>query len=141
MTATPQKPSLADRAPMWRPEIAGSILSAVAGIKPPMAKKAPGPRITMSDILRMVVEETRVSKREMCGESRFDHMVRARMIYSALCRRYTKASFPMIGRSISRDHTTIISAVRQVQSSPQRFEPELSRIASAIETGRGQDHA
>ncbi len=71
-------------------------------------------RLELSDIREIVGRHYNIPKSIMCGPSRAVKHARPRMIAMALCREYTDASLPKIGRYFgNRDHTTVINAQKR----------------------------
>lgn len=82
------------------------------------APVVPRPTSTMRSILEDVCAKHRLSVREVTGESRYIHLVRARQNFMWLCRQVKNSdgscrySLPQIGNFLGMDHTTILHGVR-----------------------------
>jgi chromosomal replication initiator protein len=71
--------------------------------------------LTIEDIVRQVVEVTRISEREIVGHSRKKPIVEARQVAIYLCREILAATLVNIGLYFGgRDHTTILHAWRTI---------------------------
>jgi hypothetical protein len=74
-------------------------------------------------VLRIVVEQLGISKRDIISERRTAEVMRPRMIACWLMRKATTMSLPMIGRKIGRrDHTTVLNACRKIDRLREREE-------------------
>jgi chromosomal replication initiator protein len=77
--------------------------------------------LPMEIIIRTVSAFTGISVRDIRSDRRQAPIVRARFIAVHLCREFTSASLPVIGRMLGgRDHTTIIHALRRAADRSQR---------------------
>lgn len=56
-----------------------------------------------------------ISIADLDGDNRLKTIALARHVAMYLIRQHTRASYPEIGRSFHRDHTTIIAAVAKIQ--------------------------
>lgn len=92
---------------------------------------------SMASILRAVSLVTKVSTLEMKSPRRSKNIARARQIYFYLARKLTSRSFPQIARYVGRDHSTVIHAIKQVETYQQHFEPELSQLLAAFNGEQG----
>ena len=85
----------------------------------------PGPTITVPQVQKLVAGYFNVTVSDLKGPRRHRAIALPRMIAMYLARRHTPCSFPEIGKRFgSRDHSTVISAVRKIQ-----------RLSSGNETG------
>lgn len=74
-------------------------------------------RWKIRDMMLMTIEAYGVDERELCSQRRQLGVVRPRQVAMFLCKRFTSASFPEIGRRFGgRDHSTVVHAVRRVQT-------------------------
>lgn len=97
---------------------------------PPPRKKLPRPverpLLNFSGISNMppslraimleVCEEHNVVPADIAGHDSRQHVVQARRVYCILARAQSKFSYTSIGRSINKDHTTVIHYVKQGQA-------------------------
>ena len=65
-------------------------------------------------IMEGVVRVTGVKQDMILGSARYRHIVRARHLWWAGLRHYCQLSYPEIGLLDGKDHTTIMSGVRNV---------------------------
>lgn len=74
-------------------------------------------RIRVEDILRIVSRHFGISKGDLLSERRHRSVVRPRQIGMYLAKQLTSRSLPEIGRRFgNRDHTTVLHAVRKIES-------------------------
>ncbi len=88
---------------------------------------------SLEQIVALVARAYGVGTEELSGPSRRRRIVRPRQIAMYLCRRYTEASLKEIGRSLRRDHTSVIHAIevveKRVLEQPQlRYELEALAV-------------
>jgi len=67
-------------------------------------------------IVQEVCTEFRLTPTQLYSKSRQVRIAFGRMIAMYLCRRVTKASLPRIGDVFYRDHTTVLHAIRRIES-------------------------
>ena len=88
---------------------------------------------SVADIQRVVCGHFRLSNTELLSKDRHKSVAFARQVAMYLCRQRLKCSFPELGRAFgNRDHTTVISAVRRVESLRQK-DPQVAAHLEAIE--------
>ncbi len=68
----------------------------------------------LREIARMVAAVYRVEYGRLIGKRRTNHLAMARHVAMYLGRELTRGSFPEIGAFFSRDHATVIHAVRRI---------------------------
>lgn len=74
-------------------------------------------RITIEDIQRAVCTHYRIDKSEMASQRRTRAVARPRQVAMYLAKELTPRSYPEIGRRFGgRDHSTVIHAVRTIES-------------------------
>jgi hypothetical protein len=89
--------------------------------------------MSVEDIQRAVCSHFRLSNSELLSKDRHKSVAFARQVAMYLCRQRLKCSFPELGRAFgNRDHTTVMSAVRRVETLRQR-DPQVSAHLEAIE--------
>lgn len=74
--------------------------------------KGPARHITPEMVITAVLRATGVDRNDLTGDTRAPAVVRARWMYSALCVRYTAASYPEIGAAIGKPHSSVFTHVR-----------------------------
>lgn len=89
--------------------------------------------IGVTDIQKAVCTHFRVTGSDLLSKDRHKSVAFARQVAMYLCRQRLKSSFPELGRAFgNRDHTTVMSAVRRVESLRKR-DPEINAQLEAIE--------
>jgi chromosomal replication initiator protein len=89
--------------------------------------------VGVSDIQRAVCSHFRLTSADLMSKDRHKSVAFARQVAMYLCRQRLKSSFPELGRAFgNRDHTTVMSAVRRVESLRKR-DPEVAAHLEAIE--------
>lgn len=90
--------------------------------------------VCVSDIQRAVCNHFRVTNADLLSKDRHKSVAFARQVAMYLCRQRLKSSFPELGRAFgNRDHTTVMSAVRRVESLRKR-DPQVNAHLEAIES-------
>jgi chromosomal replication initiator protein len=97
-----------------------------------------GPR-SLEEVLDLVARASAVSAEELRSRTRRRRVVRPRQFAMYLCRRYTEASLPEIGRLFGRDPASVRYAIevveKRVVEQPQvRY--ELEALATRLSPGR-----
>jgi len=73
--------------------------------------------LTADDIIKLVAAHYNVKAGDIKGERRHKAVSQPRQVAMYLTRRYTNLSFPEIGKHFGgRDHSTVMSAVRKVET-------------------------
>ena len=88
----------------------------------------------MSNLLQATSAVTNIGVKDIKGLSRDVRVVRARHIFSWLCRHYTGCSFPQIGNYLGKDHSTVVHGVKKVSASIAQY-PEIKKIKSLLGAG------
>lgn len=89
--------------------------------------------VCVTDIQRAVCNHFRVTSADLMSKDRHKSVAFARQVAMYLCRQRLKSSFPELGRAFgNRDHTTVMSAVRRVETLRQR-DPQVNAHLEAIE--------
>lgn len=89
--------------------------------------------VCVADIQRAVCNHFRVTSADLLSKDRHKSVAFARQVAMYLCRQRLKSSFPELGRAFgNRDHTTVMSAVRRVESLRKR-DPQVNAHLEAIE--------
>ncbi len=85
------------------------------------ATARPSRQIGFDDVMEAVAEEVGVNRQELRNRDRRPTAVRGRQLAMYLARELTGASLPEIGRAFGgRNHTTVLHAVRRVESELDR---------------------
>ena len=69
--------------------------------------------VTINDIQRAICAEFSITSDELLGTCRVARIAHPRAIAVQLCRKFTKASFPMLGRAFRRHHSTCVVLARR----------------------------
>ena len=85
-----------------------------------------------NEILEIISRQTNVSISDILSDRRFTEMVKARHIFCGILRMTYKFSLTHIGTLLQRDHTTIISAVKQFNNRKQ-LEENFRNVVENIE--------
>ena len=92
-------------------------------------------RVRIEDIQRVVARQYNVSRGDLLSARRTANVVRPRQIAMYLAKTLTLRSLPEIGRRFGgRDHTTVLHAVRKIES----LIGNDNALAAEIEVLRGQ---
>jgi chromosomal replication initiator protein len=93
-------------------------------------------RITIEEIQRAVCAHYRIDKSEMASQRRTRAVARPRQVAMYLAKELTPRSFPEIGRRFGgRDHSTVIHAVRTIESlrvDDADLDTDIRRIRRAL---------
>lgn len=84
-------------------------------------------------IKRAVSEATGISKIDMESPRRLQSIIDARHVYFWLARELTACSFPQIGKSCGKDHTTVMHGIDKVNSDM----PAYAAIIKAVKIKLG----
>lgn len=87
--------------------------------------------ITPEDVLKVVSDESGLSVEALVGPDKKHPVVHWRQVGMAACRLATSASFPSIGESFGRDHTTVVHACNRVRESVRATEMAERVVAEA----------
>jgi chromosomal replication initiator protein len=88
---------------------------------------------SVEDIKRAVCSHFSFSNAELLSKDRHKSVAFARQVAMYLCRQRLKCSFPELGRAFgNRDHTTVMSACRRVESL-RKQDPQVDAHLQAIE--------
>jgi hypothetical protein len=86
---------------------------------------------TLAEIRRGVAAHFEIPELEIVSQRRTQAVVTARQLAMYLCRELTMASFPQIGRSLHRDHTTALHGVA-VTETRVKNDPEFALLVEEI---------
>jgi chromosomal replication initiator protein len=88
---------------------------------------------SVEDIQRAVCGHFRLTNADLLSKDRHRSVAFARQVAMYLCRQRLKCSFPELGRAFgNRDHTTVMSAVRRMESL-RSTDPQVAAHLEAIE--------
>ena len=101
-----------------------------------LIKSADTKRVRIEDIQKIVARQFNVSKNDLLSNRRTRVIVRPRQIAMYLAKVMTPRSLPEIGRRFGgRDHTTVLHAVRKIESmtsEDQKLEHEIELLKRLI---------
>ena len=102
------------------------------------ATNAPRPsEAGVDDIQRVVCHHFKLRTSDLLSKDRHKSIAFARHVAMYLCKQRLKCSFPELGRAFgNRDHTTVMSAVRKVESL-RASDPEVRAHLEALERKLG----
>jgi chromosomal replication initiator protein len=94
----------------------------------------PTPRLSVTDIIRVVAEHYDTPAASLKGQRRHRTIALARAVAMYLARTLTEASYPELGRAFGgKHHTTVIAAVEKVKERMQR-DAGLLGVVVALES-------
>jgi chromosomal replication initiator protein len=99
----------------------------LAQVQPARTKLA-----SVEDISRAVCHHFHLRSSDLLSKDRHKTTALARHVAMYLCKQRLSVSFPELGRAFGKDHTTVMSAVRKVESLRAR-DPQLRAHLEAIE--------
>ena len=71
---------------------------------------------SIEKIIEMVAEQYGLNTEEITGKRRLRKFSHPRSLAMYLCRKYTQASFPVIGKSFGgKDHSTVVAACKKIE--------------------------
>lgn len=86
----------------------------------------------IEQVLRLVCEETGVSRKEILSARRARPICRARQIVSYLSRHHAAKSFPDIARHIgNQDHTSVLHGCRRIEEL-MSTDPSVRRVVDSV---------
>ena len=101
----------------------------VANFNSPSQTVVSGP---VEDIQRAVCHHFHLKSSDLLGQDRHKSKAFARHVAMYLCKQRLSVSFPELGRAFGKDHTTVMSAVRKVETLRDK-DPEVRAHLEAIE--------
>lgn len=99
-----------------------------------LIKKEKKVQITADYIIDQIAQYFDISAEEILGKSQSRECVLPRQISMYFCREFLKLPYMKIGHIFSRDHSTVMSSVKQIEKNA--FEPK-SDVAKALATIKG----
>lgn len=86
-------------------------------------------KVALSTILEVILKYFKISEAELRMVNRTEKIVYARQLYFYLCRKLTEVGYAEIGKSINRDHTTVIHGENKIKSQEKIY----TNVAKDIE--------
>jgi len=93
-------------------------------------------RLSIEDVLKSVANFFNVKISDIKGNRRHRSISRPRQIAMYLCRTYLNSTYPDIGNHLNKDHSTAISAIRNVEKS-LKTDPPAREALEAIQRQLG----
>lgn len=91
--------------------------------------------LDLESIQREVARYYKVAVDELRGERRVKHVAHARQVAMYLCRTLTQESFPKIGERFNKDHSTVITSVRKIETlkdADEQLRLELGELSQKL---------
>lgn len=88
--------------------------------------------LTPEKIITVVASITGISKKDLLGKSQTQECSLSRQIAMYLCRQELHLSFQGIGRIFSRDHSTVMTSVRQIEKKLEQSDKEIFTFLSDV---------
>lgn len=88
--------------------------------------------ITPSKIIQAVAEQYGIRTEDILGKAQTRECVTPRQVAMFLCRRQLKLPFMKIGGLFSKDHSTVMSSIKQIQKALDQNEHEIASICQMI---------
>ena len=73
-------------------------------------------RLSIDDVIKAVTSLFNVKSSDLKGPRRMRSISRPRQIAMYICRCFLNMTLPEIGRQFNKDHSTVIAAVRKIES-------------------------
>lgn len=108
-------------------------LNAVKGLLSDLIEKEKAKALSTTRIIESVAEHYSIPLEELIGKSQLRECVVPRQLAMYLCREMLKVPYMTIGDQFGRDHSTVMSAIRQVQKQMATPGNELSHACSTIQ--------
>jgi signal transduction histidine kinase len=89
-------------------------------------------------IVREVCNQFRLTREQLLSKSRVARIAFGRMLAMYLCRLVTKASLARIGAAFHRDHTTVLYAIRRIESTMMHRPMFQEAVRSISERVKGR---
>ena len=86
-----------------------------------VAPRANDGHLSIEKIIEMVAAQYGIDASEITGKRRLRKFAHPRSLAMYLCRKYTQASFPLIGKSFGgKDHSTVVAACKKIEQANGR---------------------
>ena len=87
---------------------------------------------SLDDLMKLMHKESGITQRDLRIQRRSFGLTQSRAIFVKLAKEYTTTSYPVIGKYIDRDHTTVMSSERTVLS--EGYKELYDRIKKKLDT-------
>jgi chromosomal replication initiator protein len=108
-------------------------LNAVKGLLSDLIEKEKTKALSTTRIIESVAEHYSLPLEELVGKSQSRECVLPRQLAMYLCRELLKTPYMTIGDQFGRDHSTVMSAIRQVQKQMALPGNDLAQTSSTIQ--------
>lgn len=88
--------------------------------------------VSLDAIMKAVIAATGVSAIDIRSVRRQENIVKARHLFFWLARKYTMKSFPQIGRSVNKDHSTCQNGCRVVSRNLSVWRIAIAKAEAAL---------
>lgn len=88
--------------------------------------------VTEKRILSRVAQYYKIEVEDIIGKSQSREYVLPRQVAMYLCREHLKLPFMKIGQIFNRDHSTVMSSVKQIQKNILQNDSNYSKVISAL---------
>ena len=92
-----------------------------------------GPRIEITDVVKLVASSFKTTQKEMSSKSRRKQVLIPRQLAMYLCRRYTDASLAEIGHAFGRDHPSVRNAISKIERAILERAPLRYQVEALVE--------
>ena len=82
-------------------------------------------KVSRIEIMRAVGKAMNMPVRELQSARREQSIVRARFVFYAMAKHYTRASLPQIARTANRDHSTVLHGIRRASAMVDELWPHF----------------
>lgn len=97
-----------------------------------LIKKEQKAKITVERIIDLIAIYFGVKIEDILGKSQSRDCVLPRQMSMFFCREYLKLPYMKIGRIFSRDHSTVMSSVKQIQKNMNHSDNDSSKLVTAL---------
>ena len=97
-----------------------------------LIKKEQKAKITVERIIDLIAIYFGVKIEDILGKSQSRECVLPRQMSMFFCREYLKLPYMKIGRIFSRDHSTVMSSVKQIQKNMNHSDNDSSKLVTAL---------
>ncbi|MDE2103458.1 MAG: hypothetical protein KGL39_39820 [Patescibacteria group bacterium] len=89
------------------------------------------PKVAIPDIVAAVAHKSGIATVQLLGERRQKHIAKQRFMLYWLCRELTGHSYPLLGRMLNRDHTTLLHGIKRFEEMRQS-DMKLKQISDEL---------
>ena len=89
-------------------------------------------QLGLDELMKVMHTESGITQRDLRMQRRNFGLTQSRAVFCKLAKEYTTKSYPVIGKYIDRDHTTVMAAEKRSLS--EGYEELYSRIKKKLDT-------